>query len=248
MGGDNRTLYAFTDRRTGRVGVHPGGGPGKKLLMAWGPEAVVRVATRAEAEEHWQSPLHAGWHVREDGAQHATKKYGPKASDKVARTMREFERGTLRSGSGGKVTSRQQAIAIGLAQARRAGYKVPPSPSHATTRTSAQLDREIAEALSGARRGRTAHATAASPGRSLFAVEIDRAEFGGADDLPTGARWREDLVRLAEDELARGRTHRRPKDARYVVVEWTGYRAGVGRLLDWMEGTPGITRYAEIFE
>lgn len=61
VGGDNRTLYAFTDKRTGAVGVHPGGGRGKKLLMHWGPEAKVRVATRAEAEKHWQKPLHPGW-------------------------------------------------------------------------------------------------------------------------------------------------------------------------------------------
>lgn len=61
VGGNNRTLYAFTDKRTGAVAVHPGGGPGKKLLMHWGPEARVRTATRAEAEKHWQKPLHPGW-------------------------------------------------------------------------------------------------------------------------------------------------------------------------------------------
>ena len=63
------------------------------------------------------------------------RKYGKKASEKVGRTMREFKRGKLRSGSGGKVTSREQAIAIGLAQARAKGYKVPPAPSHATVST-----------------------------------------------------------------------------------------------------------------
>ena len=53
-------------------------------------------------------------------------KYGRKAQRKVERAMRERKRGTLRSGrSGKKVTSRKQAIAIGLAQARRAGGKVP---------------------------------------------------------------------------------------------------------------------------
>jgi hypothetical protein len=39
--------------------------------------------------------------------------------------MRERKRGTLRSGSGRKVTSRKQAIAIGLSEARRSGAKVP---------------------------------------------------------------------------------------------------------------------------
>src|SRR5947208_1621589 len=60
------------------------------------------------------------------------RKYGKKTSEKVERTMHEFKRGKLRSGSGGKVTSRKQAIAIGLSQARARGYKVPPAPSHAT--------------------------------------------------------------------------------------------------------------------
>jgi len=54
------------------------------------------------------------------------RKYGRKASQKVERAMHERKRGTLRSGgSGKKVTSRKQAIAIGLSEARRAGAKVP---------------------------------------------------------------------------------------------------------------------------
>ena len=54
------------------------------------------------------------------------RRYSRKAQQKVERAMRERKRGTLRSGrSGKKVTSRKQAIAIGLAQARRAGARVP---------------------------------------------------------------------------------------------------------------------------
>jgi len=53
-------------------------------------------------------------------------RYGKLAQKKVAKVMRERKRGTLRSGgSGKKVTSRKQAIAIGLSEARRAGGKVP---------------------------------------------------------------------------------------------------------------------------
>ena len=53
-------------------------------------------------------------------------RYGKKAAEKVRRAMRERKRGKLRSGrSGKKVTSRKQAIAIGLSEARRAGAKVP---------------------------------------------------------------------------------------------------------------------------
>ena len=53
-------------------------------------------------------------------------KYGRKAAKKVERAMHERKRGTLKSGRSGKrVTSRKQAIAIGLAEARREGGKVP---------------------------------------------------------------------------------------------------------------------------
>ena len=314
------------------------------------------------------------------------RKYSKKTSEKVERTMREFKRGTLKSGSGGKVTSRKQAIAIGLSQARAKGYKVPRA--HATMdidaqvraylsnmrpdaevdaygvaralkvdplgadyalqraqkaglavssdgrwfsprsrsssvahsrvkkKTSAQLDREIASALakkpadqwtvhdrlavmtptakkrelkdlqqakenyfralgyagntpdqvrkyheaiaeidakiklfSGSTHAtrRRSHSTKAMS-NGLFAIEIDRAVFDNDRVLPVGARWRADRVKLAEDELARGRSYRRPKDARYAVIEWTGYRGEVGRLLDWLEGASGVTRYAEIFE
>lgn len=241
------------------------------------------------------------------------RKYSEKASEKIGRTMHEFKRGKLKSSSGQKVTSREQAIAIGLSQARRAGYKLPPEPSHATMgldarvrarlsqmrpgseidaagmarelradplgtnyallravkdgyavtederwfgpadgsgihharkKSPAQLDREIAEALGGSRRS---HSTKKTWDSTFFAVEIDPAEFDRDRDLPADARWREDRAHLAEKELAGGRSYRRPKNARYTAIEWEGYRGAVGRLLDWLEATPGITRYAEIF-
>ena len=53
-------------------------------------------------------------------------KYGKAAGKKVEKVMREFKRGTLKSGrSGAKVKSRKQAIAIGLSEARARGAKVP---------------------------------------------------------------------------------------------------------------------------
>jgi hypothetical protein len=53
-------------------------------------------------------------------------KYGKKASKKVEKVMHEFKEGTLKSGgSGKKVTSKKQAVAIGLSEARQAGAKVP---------------------------------------------------------------------------------------------------------------------------
>ena len=63
-------------------------------------------------------------------------KYGKKAQSKVKRAMHERKRGTLRSGSSGKkVTSRKQAIAIGLSEARRAGGKVPSRSSSSRSRS-----------------------------------------------------------------------------------------------------------------
>ena len=58
------------------------------------------------------------------------RRYSKLASKKVERAMHERKRGTLRSGgSGKKVTSRKQAIAIGLAEARREGARVPRKKS-----------------------------------------------------------------------------------------------------------------------
>ena len=52
--------------------------------------------------------------------------YSKAAGKKVKRVMKEMKEGKLRSGrSGKKVTSRKQAIAIGLSEARKAGAKVP---------------------------------------------------------------------------------------------------------------------------
>jgi hypothetical protein len=53
-------------------------------------------------------------------------KYGPKAQAKIEEVMHEFDQGKLKSGgSGDKVTNRKQAIAIGIAEARKRGYKTP---------------------------------------------------------------------------------------------------------------------------
>lgn len=95
------------------------------------------------------------------------RKYGKKASEKVARTMHEFKRGKLRSGHGGKVTSREQAIAIGISQARRAGYKVPPQRGHAAM----SLDARV-----------RAHLSHMRPGTEIDARGIARA-LSGVDPL-----------------------------------------------------------------
>jgi len=64
--------------------------------------------------------------------------YGKKASDKVEEAMHERKHGSLKSGrSGKKVTSKKQAIAIGLSEARKEGGKVPP-PKRAAKKSSAK--------------------------------------------------------------------------------------------------------------
>jgi hypothetical protein len=56
-------------------------------------------------------------------------KYGKAASKRVESAVRRKKKGTLKSGSGRKVTSRKQAIAIGLSEAREKGAKVPRKSS-----------------------------------------------------------------------------------------------------------------------
>jgi hypothetical protein len=59
------------------------------------------------------------------GKKKSSARYGKAAGKTVASAMRRRKKGTLRSGKGGKVTSRKQAIAIGLSEAREKGAKVP---------------------------------------------------------------------------------------------------------------------------
>jgi hypothetical protein len=82
-------------------------------------------------------------------------KYGKKAQSKVKRAMHERKRGTLKSGRSGKtVKSRKQAIAIGLAEARRAGGKVPPKKSSSRKRKSPSRKSSSGKRKSSSRKGR----------------------------------------------------------------------------------------------
>ena len=67
----------------------------------------------------------------------STRRYGEAASKKVGRALHEAKHGTLRSGrSKKKVKSREQAIAIGLSEARRRGAKVPPRSRRSSSSSS----------------------------------------------------------------------------------------------------------------
>ena len=90
-------------------------------------------------------------------------KYGKKASEKVEKVMHERKRGTLKSGgSGKKVTSRKQAIAIGLSEARKEGGKVPAKKSAA--KKSGGAAKKSAAKKSTARKSTGAKKTAAKKG------------------------------------------------------------------------------------
>ena len=76
----------------------------------------------------------------------AKRKYSKGASKTVAKVMREKKRGTLKSGrSDKKVTSRKQAIAIGLSEARKAGKKVPKKRAAAKKKSPAKRTRKAAK-------------------------------------------------------------------------------------------------------
>jgi hypothetical protein len=82
-GGDSRTLYAFGDPATGGVRVVPGGYP-----MLYGPQATVRIATRDEAEQHWQHPL-VGWKVAESSVTSEAPRNMPGSQDEEWERLRK---------------------------------------------------------------------------------------------------------------------------------------------------------------
>jgi hypothetical protein len=67
--------------------------------------------------------------TKKSSSKNSTRKYSKAAGKSVETEMKEMKKGKLKSGSGKKVTSRKQAIAIGLSKARKAGKKVPAKKS-----------------------------------------------------------------------------------------------------------------------
>ena len=59
------------------------------------------------------------------------KKTATKGKNKIEKVMHEYKEGTLKSGSGGKVTDRKQAVAVALSEARMAGARIPSKKSAA---------------------------------------------------------------------------------------------------------------------
>src|SRR4029078_12823657 len=92
-------------------------------------------------------------------------KYSKKAGKKVERAMHEKKRGQLKSGrSGKKVTSRKQAIAIGLSEARKEGAKVPKKASKSGGR-SKRGSKKGASKKSSSRKGATRKSASKRGGR-----------------------------------------------------------------------------------
>jgi Family of unknown function (DUF6496) len=90
------------------------------------------------------------------------------AERSVARAMRKRKHGTLKSGPkghGGRVTSRAQAIAIGLNEARKAGAKVAPPPGRKSTSAKRSTGRKSASAKRSTGRKSTTRRPSASSGR-----------------------------------------------------------------------------------
>ena len=82
------------------------------------------------------------------------RKYGPAASKNVESAMKRRKRGTLRSGKGGRggtVKSREQAIAIGLSEAREKGAKVPAKPRRSAAKKGAARKRTSTKRASAGR-------------------------------------------------------------------------------------------------
>ena len=69
-------------------------------------------------------------------------KYSKKAEDKIHKVLHEFKEGHLKSSSGRKVTSRKQAIAIGISEAREKGVKVPAKKSSSRKSSSKTTSRK----------------------------------------------------------------------------------------------------------
>ena len=94
-------------------------------------------------------------------------RYGKKAQTKVKRAMHERKVGTLRSGSTGKkVTSRKQAIAIGLSEARRAGGKVPSRSSRSSGSASKRKSASKSKSSSTSKSGSKSKSKSSSRSRS----------------------------------------------------------------------------------
>jgi hypothetical protein len=103
-------------------------------------------------------------------------KYGKKAQEKVERAMHEMKRGELKSGKSKKtVTSRKQAIAIGLSQARKEGGKAPLPPAEKTKAKSTKAKKAATAKKTAAAKKAAAAKKKRSSSRKSTAAKKKRA-------------------------------------------------------------------------
>ncbi|HEY5055946.1 MAG TPA: DUF6496 domain-containing protein [Acidobacteriaceae bacterium] len=88
--------------------------------------ATKKSSKKSSSKSHSKKSTHKKAASKKSSSKKSARKYSKGAGKTVEREMHEFKRGELKSGrSGKKVTSRKQAIAIGLSEARKEGKKVP---------------------------------------------------------------------------------------------------------------------------
>jgi hypothetical protein len=159
-------------------------------------------------------------------------RYGRKAQSKVKRALHERKRGTLRSGRSGKrVTSRKQAIAIGLSEARRAGARSPRSRARGSARPPQASRCSVRRALDVAV---AAALVACRPGviRSRCSSGTSKGQTSGAG-LPRRSPERGSTGVSARVRLGHRQLHRRTPqaaagvpEARRLLRRWTSAPAG----------------------
>lgn len=131
---------------------------------------------------------------RKTSSRKSTKrKYGPAASKSVESAMRRRKRGTLKSGKGGRggrVKSRQQAIAIGLSEARDEGAKVPAAPKRRRKKSAAKSAARTGRRAKRATTRSTKRATKRTAKRATRSAKrtVRRAKRGARTTARRGGR------------------------------------------------------------
>jgi hypothetical protein len=149
--GPAKLTFAYSKEGITLLCVEIPSDPCKKFHFTTRPPAIYFEDLKTSVEKrgdvrHWIA-LHRRlaffFHVfHQHQTQQPMAKYGKKAQSKVERAMHERKTGELRSGrSGKKVTSRKQAIAIGLSEARKAGAKVPKKAGKTSTTSTKRTGR-----------------------------------------------------------------------------------------------------------
>lgn len=140
--------------------------------------------------------------------------YGKKAHDKVEKVMKERNAGTLKSGgSGKKVTSRKQAIAIGLSEARRAGGKVPSKKTSSQKSVSSKKSaskKSSSTTKSVSKKSGSKKSSSKSTSKKVVVEEVVEKKVVRSSVAAASAGERRSAVVCVARELQRRRSRRRP--------------------------------------